>query len=654
MAAMTAALLCQLSAGDHVVGARAAFGSCRWLLDHLCPRFGIEVSVIDSTDNAAWEASIRANTKVFFFETPANPTLDVVDLQFVCDLARAHGITTVVDNAFATSALQRPLDFGADVVAYSATKLMDGQGRVLAGAVCGSEQWINEVLLPFQRVQVTLARRKSDPASQPVHADEGGEILTLKSAEYVGGVPPLPAQRLYAGFYVNELLLKLLARHDPHAAVQARIDQCRLGQHAAVAALELGVGDAQADLHPFAAETPEVLELDQRPVDPGRRDLERVGEGERVLDVENRAHLTVDLLAIFDADAVLRCCRRPRPIDEHPHHVTGRLTTALDFPDRQATRRRHPFGNRPNMLQRLHVHAVSGSWGEPCQARHAHLTRSAPRHLQTKKVGTSPLGVFLRLGDPQAYHAVGSRRKAAGRPLAPRSPLWRDGPDTAMRDRSPVLWSAAGCRHQGPSHKVVPSASHDLGLDVMGSVDVTLQEDLGSSEVRLRFPRGPLERGCDVLGGPDHVHPSSAAAERGLVFATQSSPSRLRPDFTLRKAWREALAAIADPAAREIAADLYTNSFYRTDVYSKGALPSLTREATRKLRLEQIWASVRGSKDVEYEGQSAAGRISFDNAAARGGDQIGVRQHQGQLAPTNHPLGLGVVRAVDGNVIRLG
>ena len=151
MAAMTAALLCQLSAGDHVVGARAAFGSCRWLLDHLCPRFGIEVSVIDSTDNAAWEAAIRPNTKVFFFETPANPTLDVVDLEHVCGLARAHGITTVVDNAFATSALQKPLEFGADVVAYSATKLMDGQGRVLAGAVCGSEEWINDVLLPFQR-----------------------------------------------------------------------------------------------------------------------------------------------------------------------------------------------------------------------------------------------------------------------------------------------------------------------------------------------------------------------------------------------------------------------------------------------------------------------------------------------------------------------
>jgi len=151
MAAMTAALLCQLETGDHVVAARAAFGSCRWLVDNLLPKFGIETTVIDSAVDAEWERAIRPNTKVFFFETPANPTLDVVDLAYVCELAKAHGITTVVDNAFATSALQRPMEFGADVVAYSATKLMDGQGRVLAGAVCGTSEWIEEVLLPFQR-----------------------------------------------------------------------------------------------------------------------------------------------------------------------------------------------------------------------------------------------------------------------------------------------------------------------------------------------------------------------------------------------------------------------------------------------------------------------------------------------------------------------
>ena len=151
MAAMTTALLCQLSAGDHCVAARAAFGSCRWLVDNLLPRFGITTTVVDSADNDAWEAAIRPNTKVFFFETPANPTLDIVDLAAVCGIARAHGIITVVDNAFATSALQRPLEFGADVIAYSATKLMDGQGRVLAGAVCGTREFIEETLLPFQR-----------------------------------------------------------------------------------------------------------------------------------------------------------------------------------------------------------------------------------------------------------------------------------------------------------------------------------------------------------------------------------------------------------------------------------------------------------------------------------------------------------------------
>ena len=151
MAAMTTALLCQLETGDHVVAARAAFGSCRWLIDSLLPKFGIETTTIDSRDNEAWKAAIRPNTKVFFFETPANPTMDIVDMAYVCGLAREHGITSVVDNAFATSVLQRPLDFGADVVAYSATKMMDGQGRVLAGAVTGSNEFINEKLLPFQR-----------------------------------------------------------------------------------------------------------------------------------------------------------------------------------------------------------------------------------------------------------------------------------------------------------------------------------------------------------------------------------------------------------------------------------------------------------------------------------------------------------------------
>ncbi|WP_137679588.1 trans-sulfuration enzyme family protein [Aurantiacibacter suaedae] len=176
MAAMTTALLCQLSAGDHVVAAKAAFGSCRWILPNVLGRFGITHTVVDGRDNAAWEAAIQPNTKVFFFETPANPTLDVVDLEFVCGLAKAHGITTLVDNAFATSALQRPLEFGADLVAYSATKLMDGQGRVLVGAVCGSNEFIHEVLSPFQR--------NTGPVCAPFNAWvvlKGLETLSLRA-----------------------------------------------------------------------------------------------------------------------------------------------------------------------------------------------------------------------------------------------------------------------------------------------------------------------------------------------------------------------------------------------------------------------------------------------------------------------------------------
>ena len=151
MAAMTAALLCQLSAGDHLVAGRALFGSCRWLVDQLLPRFGIETTVIDGRDTQAWARARRPNTKAFFLETPANPTLDIIDIRAVTDIGHDAGAVVVVDNAFATPVLQRPFELGADVVAHSATKLMDGQGRVLAGAVLGSAQFINDVLLPFTR-----------------------------------------------------------------------------------------------------------------------------------------------------------------------------------------------------------------------------------------------------------------------------------------------------------------------------------------------------------------------------------------------------------------------------------------------------------------------------------------------------------------------
>ncbi len=151
MAAMTAALMSHLSAGDHLVASRALFGSCRVLVDSILPRFGIGTTVVDGRDPEAWARALRPNTRAFFLETPANPTLDIIDIEAVAEVARSAGALLVVDNAFASPVLQRPLALGADVVAHSATKLMDGQGRVLAGAVCGRRAWVEEVFLAFTR-----------------------------------------------------------------------------------------------------------------------------------------------------------------------------------------------------------------------------------------------------------------------------------------------------------------------------------------------------------------------------------------------------------------------------------------------------------------------------------------------------------------------
>jgi O-succinylhomoserine sulfhydrylase len=149
MAAVTASLLCFLKAGDHLVAARALFGSCRYVVEDLCPRFGIASTLIDGRDTEAWARAVRPNTKAFFFETPANPTLDLVDIAAVCEIARAAGARVVVDNVFATPILQKPLQLGADVVVYSATKHIDGQGRCLGGVVLGSASYVKDHLHNF-------------------------------------------------------------------------------------------------------------------------------------------------------------------------------------------------------------------------------------------------------------------------------------------------------------------------------------------------------------------------------------------------------------------------------------------------------------------------------------------------------------------------
>ena len=151
MAAMHAAVMCGLRAGDRVVASRALFGSCHWIVSTLLPQFGIETVFVDGADMEGWRAALARPTALVLLESPSNPMLEILDLRAISALAHAAGAIVVVDNVFATPLLQKPLELGADVVVYSATKHMDGQGRVLGGAVLGSKQWIEEVFQPFFR-----------------------------------------------------------------------------------------------------------------------------------------------------------------------------------------------------------------------------------------------------------------------------------------------------------------------------------------------------------------------------------------------------------------------------------------------------------------------------------------------------------------------
>ena len=151
MAAMHAALACQLRAGDHIVASRALFGSCLQVITNLLPRYGVSFTLIDGGDLNAWEAAIKPNTKVFFCETPANPTLALVDIEAVGKIAKAAGLCFIVDNAFASPVVQRAAPLGADVVTYSATKHIDGQGRCMGGAVCCSQEFYDEHLQFYNR-----------------------------------------------------------------------------------------------------------------------------------------------------------------------------------------------------------------------------------------------------------------------------------------------------------------------------------------------------------------------------------------------------------------------------------------------------------------------------------------------------------------------
>ncbi|MCU0659779.1 MAG: O-succinylhomoserine sulfhydrylase [Polyangiaceae bacterium] len=175
MAAVHAALLCHLRAGDRVVASRALFGSCHWIVSTLLPRYGISICFVDGGDLEQWRGALSSPAALVLLETPSNPMLDLVDLPAVAALAHEAGALVVVDNVFATPLLQRPLELGADVVVYSCTKHMDGQGRVLGGAVLGRQRWVEEELQPFLR--------NTGPALSPFNAWvilKGLETLKLR------------------------------------------------------------------------------------------------------------------------------------------------------------------------------------------------------------------------------------------------------------------------------------------------------------------------------------------------------------------------------------------------------------------------------------------------------------------------------------------
>ncbi len=149
MAAVTAALLCDLKAGDHVLASRALFGSCDYVIGTLLPRFGISSTLIDGREVEAWKKAIRPETKALFLESPSNPTLELIDIAAVAEIAREAGARLIVDNVFSTPLFQRPLKLGAHTVVYSATKHIDGQGRCLGGVVLSDEEWIEQKLFPY-------------------------------------------------------------------------------------------------------------------------------------------------------------------------------------------------------------------------------------------------------------------------------------------------------------------------------------------------------------------------------------------------------------------------------------------------------------------------------------------------------------------------
>ena len=234
MAAVSGALTAMLRAGDHVVSARALFGSCLYVLEEVLSRFGVEVTFVDGTDLDQWRAAIRPDTRAVFFETVANPTLEVVDVAAVAEIAHAAGALVVVDNVFATPVFSQVIAQGADVVVYSATKHIDGQGRCLGGVILGSREFIRKTLEPYMK--------HTGGALSPFNAWvmlKGLETIDLRVRAQSQGAQAI-AEAL-AGDGRARVIYPGLAAHPQHALALRQ-----MGQGGTVLSLDIAGGQAAA------------------------------------------------------------------------------------------------------------------------------------------------------------------------------------------------------------------------------------------------------------------------------------------------------------------------------------------------------------------------------------------------------------------------
>jgi len=211
MAAVFTSLICQLRAGDRVVASRALFGSCHYIIAEILPRFGVETVFVDGTKPDEWGAALSKPTNAVFLETPSNPTLEIIDLAHVAELTHAAGGRLVVDNVFATPLLQKPLEFGADVVMYSATKHIDGQGRTLGGVILSDKEFHDDLLMPFMR--------HTGPALSPFNAWtllKGLETLPVRVDRHLENARAVSAY-LEDHPKVTRVLFPELESHPQHA-----------------------------------------------------------------------------------------------------------------------------------------------------------------------------------------------------------------------------------------------------------------------------------------------------------------------------------------------------------------------------------------------------------------------------------------------------